>query len=85
MTTQTMDDPDDGRAAYELRVNGLLGPVLLGALPHAGVSRAPRHTLRVTVEEGTDLLDVLQAIVDTGVEVDAVREISTAHHEPEPT
>jgi hypothetical protein len=85
MTTQTTDDPDDGRAAYELRVKGLLGPVLLGALPHAAVSRAPRHTLRVTVEEAADLLDVLQAIVDTGVEVDAVREISTAHDEPEPT
>jgi len=84
MTAQATDDPHDGRAAYELRVNGLLGPVLLGALPHFAVSRAPRHTLRVTVDEG-DLLDVLQAIVDTGVEVDAVREISTAHDEPEPT
>ena len=78
-------DPDDGRAAYELRINGLLGPVLLGALPHAAVSRAPSHTLRVTVDEGADLLDVLQAIVDTGVEMDAVLEISTAHDEPEPT
>jgi hypothetical protein len=78
-------DPDDGRAAYELRINGLLGPVLLGALPHAAVSHAPSHTLRVTVDEGADLLDVLQAIVDTGVEMDAVREISSADVEPEPT
>ena len=72
----TPDDPDDGRAAYELRINGVLGPVLLGALPHAAVSLAPRHTLRVTVDEGDDLIDVLRAIVDTGVEVDAVREIT---------
>jgi hypothetical protein len=78
-------DPDDGRAAYELRINGVLGPVLLGALPHAAVSHVPSHTLRVTVDEGADLLDVLQAIVDTGVEMDAVLEISTAHDEPEPT
>jgi hypothetical protein len=85
MTAQTTDDPDDGRASYELRVNGLLGPVLLGALPHAAVSRAPRHVLRVTVDEDADLLDVLQAIVETGVEVDAVREVSTASDEPEPT
>ena len=82
MTAQPTDYPDDGRAAYELRVNGLLGPVLLAALPHVAASRAPRHTLRVTVDEGADLLDVLQAIVDTGVEVDAVRKISTARDEP---
>jgi hypothetical protein len=81
----TAHDPDDGCAAYELRINGLLGPVLLGALPHAAVSVAPRHTLRVTVDEAADLLDVLQASVDTGVAVDAVREISTAHDEPEPS
>jgi hypothetical protein len=31
--------------------------------------------LRVTVYERDDLIDVLQAIVDTGVEVDAVREV----------
>jgi hypothetical protein len=76
--------PGDGRAAYELRVNGLLGPALLGALPHAAVSLTPRHTLRVTLDEDADLLDVLQAIMDTGVEVDAVREISTTHDEAEP-
>ena len=80
----TSHDPDDGRAAYELRINGLLGPVLLGALPHAAVSRASRHTLRVTVDEGAGLVDVLQAIVDTGVEVDAVREISTSDDDSEP-
>jgi hypothetical protein len=71
----TPNDPDDGRAAYELRIIGVLGPVLLGALPHAAVSLGPRHTLRVTVDERDDLIDVLQAIVDTGVEVDAVREV----------
>lgn len=81
----TPHDLDDGRAAYELRINGLLGPVLLGVLPHATASRAHRHTLRVTVDEGAELLDVLQAIVDTGVEVDAVREVSSTHDEPEPT
>jgi hypothetical protein len=85
----TPHDPGDGRAAYELRINGLLGPVLLKALPHAAVSHAPRHTLRVTVDDDVALLDVLQAIMDTGVEVDAVREISTARDEaaddkPEP-
>ena len=69
--------PDDGRATYELRVNGFLGPVLLGALPHAAASRVARHTLRVTVEDGADLVDVLKAIVATGVQVDVVRETTS--------
>jgi len=46
----------------------------------------PRHTVVMTTgEDGADLLDVLQLLVDTGVEVEAVREISPAHDEPEPT
>ncbi len=79
-------DPDGRIGAYELRINGLLGPVLLGALPHDAVSLEPRHTVVMTTgEDGADLLDVLQLLVDTGVEVEAVREISPAHDEPEPT
>jgi hypothetical protein len=77
-------DPDDDRAAYELRVNGRLGPVLLGALPHAAVSRVPRHTLRITVDDTGDLVGVLKKIVDTGVEVDAVRKVTSGHDGPEP-
>jgi len=77
---------DDGTGAYELRIKGLLGPVLLGALPHDAVALEPRHTLVVTSgEDGGDLLDVLQVLVDTGVEVDAVREITSVDDEREPT
>ena len=62
---------------YEVRLKGLLGPSLLGALPHAAVSLSPRHTLVVTDgSDGRDLLDVLQLLVDSGVEVDSVREVS---------
>jgi hypothetical protein len=78
-------EPDDGTGAYELRVNGLLGPVLLGALPHDAFALEPRHTFVVTSgEDGADLLDVLQLLVETGVEVDAVREVTTTRDEPEP-
>ena len=59
--------------------------MLLGALPHDAVALEPRHTLVVTSgEDGADLLDVLQLLVDTGVEVDAVREITAVDDEPEP-
>jgi len=83
-----MPDPeDDGRTgAYELRINGLLGPVLLGALPHDAVAHEPWHTVVTTSgEDGADLLEVLRLLVATGVEVEAVREITPAHDEPEPT
>ena len=79
-------EPDDSTGAYELRIKGLLGPVLLGALPHDAVALEPRHTLLVTSgADGADLLDVLQLLVDTGVEVDAVREITAVADRTEPT
>jgi hypothetical protein len=79
-------EPDGSTVAYELRIKGLLGPVLLGALPHDAVALEPRHTFVVTSgEDGADLVDVLQLLVDTGVEVDAVRQIPAVDDEPEPT
>ena len=77
-------EPDGRTGAYELRIKGLLGPVLLGALPHDAVALEPWHTLVVTSgKDGADLLDVLKLLVDTGVEVDAVREISAVDDEAE--
>jgi hypothetical protein len=79
-------EADAGTWAYELRINGLLGPVLLGALPHDAVALEPRHTVVMTSgEDGADLLAVLKLLVDTDVEVEAVREITPARDEPEPT
>ena len=71
--------PRREREAYEVRVNGLLGPILLGALPHSAVSLEPRHTLVVTRggREG-DLVDLLRLLLDTGVDVVSVREISAS-------
>jgi hypothetical protein len=64
------------RQAYELRISGLLGPLLLGSLPHAAVSLEPRHTVVVTGQPGgRDVLDLLRLLVEAGVEVDSVREI----------
>ena len=68
--------PEEDRGdSYELKVNGLLGPLLLGALPHAAASLEPRNTLVLTGGTGTDLLDVLQLLADHGVQIDSVREI----------
>ena len=72
-------EADGGRCAYEIRLKGLLGPLLLETLTYAAVSHEPRHTLVVTSGTcGRDLLDVLQLLVDTGVEVESVREVSRA-------
>jgi hypothetical protein len=65
--------------AYEVRVNGLLGPILLGALPHSAVSLEPRHTLVVTQgDRAGDLVDLLRLLMDTGIDVVSVREISAS-------
>jgi hypothetical protein len=71
-------ESEDRAAAWELRINGLLGPVLLGALPHDAVSLEPKHTLVVTSgQDGATLLDILQLLVDNGAEVDAVHQTSS--------
>jgi hypothetical protein len=70
-------EPRRDREAYEVRVNGLLGPILLGALPHSAVSLEPRHTLVVTREgNDRDLVELLRLLLDTGIDVVSVREIS---------
>ena len=84
--TEVMNSPQQAgdRCAYEIRMKGLLGPLLLETLTYAAVSHEPRHTLVVTSAVGDrDLVDVLQLLVDTGVEVDSVREVSRAA-EPSP-
>jgi hypothetical protein len=70
-------EPRREREAYEVRVNGLLGPILLGALPHSAVSLEPRHTLVVTPgDRAGDLVELLRLLLDTGIDVVSVREIS---------
>ena len=84
MTAAEPADGDD-RGAYEVRTNGLLGPLLLDALPHAAVSHQPRHTLVLTeTSDGRDLIDVLELLVANGVEVDSVREVRRLDVPPEP-
>ena len=80
------DEPRRDREAYEVRVNGLLGPILLAALPHSAVSLEPRHTLVVTRggRAGDDLVDLMRLLLDTGIDVVSVREISAGRTNPEP-
>ena len=81
----TAPEPTDDRGTYEVRTNGLLGPLLLDALPHAAVSHQPRHTLVLTeTSDGRDLIDVLELLVANGVEVDSVREVKRLDVPPEP-
>jgi hypothetical protein len=71
------DEARRERDAYEVRVTGLLGPILLGALPHSAVSLEPRHTLVVTRDDRAgNLVDVLEVLLDVGIDVVSVREIS---------
>jgi len=77
--------PEGKPAPYELRIHGLLGPVLLAALPFTAVASVPRETVRVTVADRDELLDVLQAIVNTGAEIEAICSVSGSAGEPQQT
>ncbi len=83
MTAPEPTDSDTG--AYEVRTNGLLGPLLLDALPHAAVSHEPRHILVLTeTSDDRDLIDVLELLVANGAEVDSVREVKREDVPPAP-
>jgi hypothetical protein len=83
MTAPVPEPADDDHGTYEVRTNGLLGPLLLDALPHAAVSLEPRHTLVLTeTTDGRDLIDVLELLVANGVEVESVREVKRADVPP---
>jgi hypothetical protein len=72
-------------AAYELRVNGELGPLLLSALPHAAVARVPAHTVLVTAgSDDNDLLEIVRLIIAVGVEVESVRRATHQDADPSP-
>jgi hypothetical protein len=71
-------------AAYELRVHGELGPLLLSALPHAAVARVPEHSVLVTAgSDDTDFLEIVQLIVAVGVEIESVRRAT--HEDADPS
>jgi hypothetical protein len=74
------DKPRSDLGTYELRVHGLLGPCLLSALPHVAAQTVPRHTKLVTDgSKGRDVVEIVQLIVDTGVDVVSVRGVPSQH------
>ncbi len=73
--------PDLG--TYEVRVHGVLGPLLLSAVPHVAAARVPGHTLLITEEsDERDLVEIIRLIVETGLEVESVRETTRRDGEP---
>ena len=81
-------DPDDTLAGLsarnrlagfveEVRIDGLLGPLLLATLPHTAASLESRNTVVLAPgEAGRELVDVLQLLLDSGLEVESVREVT---------
>lgn len=62
---------------YEIRVHGVLGPLLLSTLPHTSATRVERHSVLITeTTDGPDVVELLGLIVDSGLEVDSIRAIS---------
>jgi hypothetical protein len=64
--------------SYEIRVHGLLGPLLLSAVPHVAAQPVPRHTLLVTDgSNGRDLVEIMH-LISTALEVVSVRATASA-------
>ncbi len=64
---------------YELRVKGLLGPLLLSSLPHTAARRLPDHSVLITdASDGRDLVDLMRMIVAEGLELESVRTVTQA-------
>jgi hypothetical protein len=72
-----MNQQDSAVGTYEIRVHGLLGPLLLSSLPHTAAARVERHSLIILDSpDGSDLVDVLRLIVGSGLEVDSIRAVA---------
>ena len=70
-------EPHEAAECYEVRLDGLLGPLLLATLPHTAASLESRNTLVLAPGEGgRELVDVLQLLLESGLEVESVREIT---------
>lgn len=70
--------PASGRLAWELRVEGMLGPTLLAALPHDAAQHVPPHRVLVVEADEAELPRVLQRLEALGAEVESVRLVRTA-------
>jgi hypothetical protein len=64
-------------ADYELRVLGLLGP-LLAALPHRAAAHVPAHSLLVIEIEDDELPAVLDLLHRCGLGIEDVRQVAAA-------
>lgn len=80
--TVPRDATPDEAHSYELRVTGLLGPVLLATLPHTIATRVEGRTTLIVQADRQDLVDILERIVGSGLEVESVRDTEPGNAEP---
>lgn len=71
---------------YEIRVHGLLGPLLLSTLPHTAAARVESHSLLITRStDGPDLVELMETLVGSGLEVESIRAVSREASADHPT
>lgn len=72
-----MNGSDGTVGTYEIRVHGVLGPLLLSTLPHTSATRVEGHSVLITESSDcSDLVELLGMIVASGLEVDSIRAIT---------
>jgi hypothetical protein len=72
-----MADPNDQCAAYAIRVEGELGPLLLSSLAPSWGSHTEEPTVVILSVTDDDLVDVAVKLARFGMEIDSVRTIAT--------
>ncbi|HKC27377.1 MAG TPA: hypothetical protein VKB75_05150 [Jatrophihabitans sp.] len=73
-SASTWDNP----AVYAIRVSGLLGPLLLTSLRHAGVTdveQCPPMSSVSFVVTGTDLVELAERCTQHGLKIESLRVI----------
>ena len=72
-----MSGTDGTVGTYEIRVHGVLGPLLLSTLPHTSATRVEGHSVLITQSSNCpDLVELLAMIVGSGLEVESIRAIT---------
>jgi hypothetical protein len=72
-----MNTENAATGRYEIRVHGILGPLLLSTLPHTAATCVQRHSVLITrSSDGPDLVELLQLVIGSGLEVDSIRAIA---------
>lgn len=77
-----MTDSTDTTAAYAIRIEGVVGPMLQSSLTHGGSDgRIEQPSVVIVSVTDYDLVDVVWKLASYGLEIDSIRSIAVEPYE----